>query len=229
MPYQPSTGDALAVRIGRRQARRTDFAFFLRTAPDVFRKIAASDRSSRLFDRLNSLCITPGGRLGGTDPRSVDVFFGSRPFDAVDERQIVNGRVHARRRLRVETGAMLAYYRQDDDTVACYLYSAFTGEAGIPPHSFLLEHIRVTHLLTGEWKLRQHWRYFMAVMEVTSIDGRPSIWQRLLFRWLGLMKVRLIHEDGQIKGEPPLIRAMAGRWAARAAMALASIGFRALK
>jgi hypothetical protein len=154
-----------------RQDRRNDFDEFYSSSINIFTRLKDQDPCAEKFQREYMLNICPGSRAGGTDKRTVEVFWGARNFEI--ETQGRNWRA------LTETGATLFLARDDNGFVTISLYPAYTEnrkqfETSITLHIRLdpkkLENNNFTKLL---------WNDFMAYMECTSLDGNPTLWQRL--------------------------------------------------
>lgn len=181
--------NSLQRRLEYRRKRRSDFDLFMSRANNEFLRIADSDPRASDFKNLYGLCIVPGGRNGGDDKRCVDVFFGNRAFDQVIEHvSFENGKFKRRHTAQQESGAMLQYYRQNDDTVVVFLRPAGTLDGGstLSDTSIIIDTIKNTKLLSDPCKLERHWRCLIAMMEVSSIDGIPKLSDNLLMVWLWL-------------------------------------------
>ncbi|SFG58118.1 hypothetical protein [Methylobacterium gossipiicola] len=172
-------------RASRRLERRSDFEFFVREAPATFRRLADADPRNAFFDPVYRLCITPGGAMGGIDRRMLEVFYGSRPFEAVREFVPRQDRFPSvQERLLAENGARLVYQRVDNGTVMCTLEPARSEGFRRPEDAILLEWVRRSHVLTGESLPARHWRAFVSYMECTSLEGEPSLGDRVRVWWL---------------------------------------------
>ncbi len=134
----------------RRLSRRFDFDFFAKVASSAFQGIAARDPRHGPLERTYAFYALPGGRDGGHDKRVVEIFYGQRPFESVQE---VVRREHSlpalRHRLLTERGATLLYERGDNGVVLCTLYPACSENYRRREEAILLAIIRGTHVLTG--------------------------------------------------------------------------------
>ena len=154
--------------------RIKSFDEFRENAKESFGAYAKSDSSNERLDKLFSLCICPGGRDGGLNKKIVEVFYGNRPIDSVEE---VGENWQTITRLETAHGATLSYFRTDDGHVICNLYPAKSENQRPLEEVILLDYLSDPRLLKDRSKL--HWKMFVAYMESTCIDGAPNILQRL--------------------------------------------------
>lgn len=170
----------------KRTMRRICFDLFFRQAKATFDKIAEDDPRHADLAKIYHFAIVPGGRDGADDDRLVEVFYGSRPFEAVKERKSMLE--PTRKRVLAESGAALVYERSDDGVVLCTLHPAKTENMNRKEDLILLAMIYDVKSLTGWSVPREHWRYFMAYMQVSSLDGDPTFADRLHVWWLMLTR-----------------------------------------
>lgn len=176
----------------KRILRRICFDLFFREAKATFEALAASDpRHADLAD-IYGFVVTPGGAMGGHDDRLVEVFYGQRAFDAVRERKKLFDPVN--KRVLAESGAALVYERGDDGMVLCTLHPAKTENMKRTEDLILLSMIRDVSSLTGTAVPARHWRYLMSYMQVTSLDGDPTLGDR--FRIWRLMMTHKVVKGG---------------------------------
>lgn len=216
--------DAAAERMARpsrRKVRRRDFDDFVEHARATFARIAAQDPRNAFFDAMYSLRVTPGGARGGLDRRLVEVFYGNRPIEAVTEFVTREGREpRLQERLLAEHGACLFYQHMDSGIVLAGLRPA--GSEGFRRREEMipLEWIRGTHALTGPGTLERHWRAFVSYMEYTSLEGEPTLGDRLRVWWMLFVRPTVV------KGEHATALCWrAGAVAARFALTVGLSGF----
>ncbi len=159
-----------------RQDRRNDFDEFYRTAIATFTRFRDNDRRAEKFERIYMLSICPGSRAGGTNNRVVEVFWGSRPFET-----ITLGRTWT---ALTEFGATLLFERDDSGFVIISIYPANTDNRKPIESSISLKLWVDPIKLKNEDYLKGLWNDFMAYMEYTSLDGNPTILQRLRISYL---------------------------------------------
>ena len=160
--------------MNERMKRIKEFERFSDNAKEIFGALAEKDDSNKRLANLFSLCICPGGRFGGTNKKELEVFYGNRPIDHIT---IISHNSEPKTKLEIAKGATLAYYRTDDGNVVCNLYPAKSQNQTPPEEVILLEYIKRPEKLSK--RAAYHWKMFIAYMEVTCIDGDPSIFQRL--------------------------------------------------
>ena len=187
-----------------RLARYRAFERFLADAPTRLPRLYASLGVGRFYRDWYSLCVAPGGADGGLDNRTLQVFFGQRPFDFthLPADHAIAGIPFARapsKRTVSEQGAMLQYSRTDRGQVMCVLRPART-EFSAP---------RVREILLGEVDprdlespavLERHLRWLLAYMAGTSLDGIGHPGQR--WRYWVLMHCRLWRKKPRGRWQP---------------------------
>jgi len=160
--------------------RKNDFDEFYKSAIITFTEFRDSDKSAEKFQRVYMLCVCPGSRAGGQDNRVVEVFWGSRPFES-----ITHGRSWT---ALTEYGATLLFHRDDSGYVIISLYPAGTDNRK-PIESNITLHIWIDpKKLKDKVFLKKCWNYFMAYMEYTSLDGNPTLIERLKISYLRTFK-----------------------------------------
>lgn len=171
----------LTKRAKERNKRSEDFETFYKCSKGIFESFRTKGEREKYFESLYKLCICPGSRMGGHESRVVEMFWGNRVFDK-NEGVGIDGRrtIH----FESESGASMFFFKNDDGYVSIQLYPAHT-EHSRPIEDFIFWKLRVapTNLLSKCFQ-KCCWNAFMAYMEVTSLDGAPSIWQRLYVWYL---------------------------------------------
>lgn len=174
----------------RRDQRNSNFRIFFHHAREDFSKIVKQDLRHANFERVYGFGIVPGGRDGGLDKRVVEVYYGNRPFESITEmtnKSITGVELDfptVRRRLLTEQGAELSYQRTDSGIIICTLWPAKTEGFNRKEDAIILDWIANSNSITGLPKLQYHWRSFMSYMQCTSLDGDPSISDRIRVCWL---------------------------------------------
>ncbi len=169
---------------GTRQDRRNDFDEFYEAAVATFTRFGENDPRAEKFQREYMLHICPGSRAGGTDKRTIEVFWGGRNFEI--ETQGRNWKA------LTETGATLLFVRDDNGFVIVSLYPAYTENRKPFETAITLDIWLDPKRLKDEKFLKSLWNYFMAYMEYTSLDGNPTLWQRLKISYLRYFKHLII-------------------------------------
>ncbi|GMV31305.1 MAG: hypothetical protein AMXMBFR59_34300 [Rhodanobacteraceae bacterium] len=156
-----------------RGQRISAFDHFRDSSKEQFTSLSNSDPGSQRLDNLYSLCICPGGRYGGLSKTIVEVFYGNRPIDSETS---INQKAEITEKLVVAHGAALKYFRNDNGHVICNLYPAASENLRPIEDEILFDFVRDPNILRR--RVRRHWRYLVAYMEATCIDGDPCIVQR---------------------------------------------------
>lgn len=178
---RPSNVASSSAPLGTRHKRYSDFKSFLESANDRFTRYCQGDKDARRFDAIYHLCIAPGGRMGGIDKRQLEVFFGQRQYDVQEK---YGDNLRRSQRLLTERGATLEYVQDDLGRVHCCLYPA-ASEGMKPLEDFIqLPMIDDPKRLSSDRDVRRHFRYLVAYMQCTSLDGEPRLAERLLVGWL---------------------------------------------
>lgn len=164
--------------------RRDDFDEFYNNSINVFTQLRENDKRAEKFQREYMLNICPGSRAGGTDKRTVEVFWGGRNFEI--ETQGRNWKA------LTETGATLLFARDDNGFVIISLYPAYTENRKPIETSITLRIWLDPKKLKEEKFIKACWNDFMAYMEYTSLDGNPTLWQRLRISYLRYFKKLII-------------------------------------
>lgn len=163
-----------------RQDRCKDFDEFYRTAVATFKAFRDNDPKTEKFERIYMLYVCPGSRAGGNNNRVVEVFWGSRPFETIT--------LGNSWKALSEYGATLLFERDDSGFVIISLYPAGT-ENKKPIESSISLRLWIDPIqLKDKSFLEKQWNDLMAYMECTSLDGNPTIWQRLRISYLRYFK-----------------------------------------
>ncbi len=171
-----------------RTKRYAAFDKFYKGAKEIFETYADSTPECKRLGDLYSLCICPGERHGGLNKREVEILYGNRPFDSVTT---IGKNLQATKKLETAHGATLFYQRTDDGQVLCCLYPA-ASENFRPPEDFILLGV-VKNPATLERESKRHWKTFLAYMQVTCLDGKPSILQRIRVFYIRNFKERVVN------------------------------------
>ncbi len=172
------------------------FKTFYENSKKTFAEISKKDESNDQFDKYYCLSITPGGWNGGLDKRVVQVFYGPRPFDS----STTFKGFEVQKKLLTEHGTTLEYYLLDNGSVFITLRPAKTENLKVREDYIVLDFLTNTKKLSNERYLRKHWKYFIAYMHITSLDGTPNILHKI--RIFYLRNFKEIVEDQRV----PLIK-----------------------
>ena len=164
--------------------RINNFKEFYDNSKTTFKEFSDKDINSHKFRDAYSLCICPGSRNGGTNKRVVEIFFGSRPFES-----ITNGRDWT---TLTEYGATLLYDRDDSGYIIVSLYPANTDKQKQIESLIFLEIKIDPKKLKDKNYLKKHWNDLVAYMECTSLDGNPTISQKIRIAYLRTFKHLII-------------------------------------
>ena len=138
-----------------RNFRRDCYKIFADDAQKNFAQIAQHDPNHKSLYDLYSFHVVPGGRQGGHQDEVVELFYGTRPYDATTE-LAANARElpRLRKRLLAESGATLLYERVDNGSVLVTLYPARSERFSRKEDMILLSRIRNPQKLTDFPSLR---------------------------------------------------------------------------
>lgn len=202
--------------LDRRSRRYDDFKNFSEQSETLFEKIAEADDDLRYLHALYTFYVSPGGPMGGSRPRAVEVFFGKRAYDSES-----SATAH---RFLIESGARLSYERTDSGAVLCLLAPATSENTKRTEKMFLLEVIKNPSHLLIERTLKRHLAYLTSCMAVTSLDGDPTISQRLRYAWLWSVK-SFVKEQKLKKARYSREARRIGRWVATIALSGCALFF----
>lgn len=170
----------------KRLQKIKDFEKFYDNSQSVFTNLRENDKRVEVFQNEHMLCICPGSRAGGSEKRIVEVFWGARPYEFETK-----GRNW---KSLTETGATLFFYRNDTGDVTISLYPAKT-EFRQPIEDYIALHEWVDPKKLNDQKfIESLWNDFIAYMENTSLDGKPTFYQRLRIWYLRHFKHLVIKQ-----------------------------------
>jgi hypothetical protein len=160
--------------MSNRRARIDSYNKFRDSCEKSFQTLADSSKSHRHLEALFNLNICPKGRDGGLNDKQIEIFYGNRPIGVSTT---MGNNFQRVKRTEIAHGATLSYERTDDGHIICYLFPA-ASENQRPIEDFiLLDYIKKPDQLTKIHK--KHWKFFIAYMEGTCIDGNPNFYQRI--------------------------------------------------
>lgn len=175
-----------------RTEKFNSFDTFFQNCQNEFKSIAEKNPSHEYFEKHYMLNIVPGSRHGGNDKRIVEVFYGSKPFDFKTKR---NGW-----EALSEYGASLLYQLHDKGFVTVTLTPARTDNLSPIEDYISYQFIQHPKKLNNPKVLKKHFDNLIAYMEVTSLDGNPSLYQKFLvwkLRYFKRMVVKSVFEKSR--------------------------------
>lgn len=163
-----------------------DFEKFYDSSESLFTDIRDNDKRVEIFQREYMLIISPGSRAGGDEKRVVEIFWGARPYEYITKGN--------HWRSLTETGVTLFFYRNDTGDVTISLYPAKT-EYRKPVEDYITLHELIDpKRLHSKRFIRSLWNDFIAYMEFTSLDGKPTFQQKLRIFYLKHFKHMVVNQ-----------------------------------
>ena len=170
----------------KRLQKIKDFESFYDNSESIFTEFREKDKRVEVFQNEHILCICPGSRAGGNEKRIVEVFWGARVYEF--ETKGKNWKSLS------ETGATLFFYRNDTGDVTISLYPAKTKYRQ-PIEDYIALHEWVDPKKLNDQKfIKSLWNDFIAYMEYTSLDGKPTYLQKLRVWYLRQFKHLVIKQ-----------------------------------
>ncbi len=169
--------------------------FYSFLANKYFYEIAELDKTHKEREQFYCFYVQPGGRWGANDPRIVEVFYGSRPYESytVNERNI-SGYPQKTIKNPAETGASIVYKRGPAGHCLVQLFPPETEDLKQLESFVILEFRLDPRLLTGNNTLKKHWKAFSSYQETKSLDGTPTLMDRMRTWWILFSKPLCINE-----------------------------------
>lgn len=174
---QPEARRVELSKEAKKRLKRSDaFDEFHKKAKEIFEPFKENGEREEYFEALYNLAVCPGSRMGGRESRIVEFFWGNRIFDKTEG---LSADLRRKVKFDSEAGASMFFFKNDDGYVSIQLYPAHTDNRR-PIEDFIFWRMRVNPscLLKNRFQ-KCCWRAFMAYMEVTSLDGCPSLFQRI--------------------------------------------------
>ncbi|MDR1729101.1 MAG: hypothetical protein LBR52_00345 [Prevotellaceae bacterium] len=170
------------------------FEEFQKNGKSIFEKFKADDKKHKRFDDYYSLCICPKGRNGGIDNRIFEVFYGGRIFDLEKK---IKADLRVEEKYVMEYGTTLSFNLNDHGYIAIILYPSGTERTkALETAIFVENHIHPDKLM-DEAFLKKQWNWLNSYMECTSIDGCPSLMEKIRYYYLKYCKNLVI--DGKFQ------------------------------
>ncbi len=164
----------------KRLRKIKDFERFYDNCNSIFTNLRDNDSRVEIFENEYMLSICPGSRAGGTEKRIVEVFWGARLYEFETKGNSWNS--------LKETGATLFFYRSDTGDITISLYPAKT-EFRQPIEDYItLYECLDPEKLNDDKFIKSLWNDFIAYMECTSLDGKPTFSQRIGISYLRYFK-----------------------------------------
>ncbi|MBD5034971.1 hypothetical protein VWT76_15855 [Xanthomonas citri pv. citri] len=193
-PLTPTTEKALkrfqAVKSIREERYRSWVRFYESAKATV--TALALERKDIAYFLPYDFHVIPGGQAGALDDLTVDVIFGIRLYDVSGD---VGGQGKRPLKTHSETGASLRYERTDSGQVLCLLSPGRAERTHSIVSMVLLERIRHPNSLNKR-TLSRHLASLAAYMAATSLDGSPTIGQRLRYAII-YVKCRYARANGR--------------------------------
>lgn len=190
----PEAADQDAARAAddERGRRAQDYRLFRQNAEAVFGKPPqdAGHVRMRLRSGFHVSMTRDNERAPGAADSVVEVFYGPRALPDLERLSSDAGRRQWRAPL--ETGATLLYTQGADGVVTVFLYPAQTDQCLAQEDAIILGRYTDLAPLTGRGTLESHWQAFRAYAEATSLDGEPTLLDKLLVRWLRFTRPRVV-------------------------------------
>ncbi|QRD62620.1 hypothetical protein H8Z72_22900 (plasmid) [Xanthomonas citri pv. citri] len=196
-----------------RTGRYKSFVDFWDQARALFPAAMAGVSGASFFNSYYSFHVLPGTSDSGHGQRYVQAFYGKRPYDSVEASSRAPGMAPQRSiRLRVEEGATLFYHIGPTGHVVCQLYHASILDGAVGDRYLRLDRIE-PKTLHQPHVLRRHLRNLIACMACTSLDGAPTVRQRMRWHWLTWTNPSYVED---VYHEPPARTALRkfGWWVA---------------
>ena len=167
-----------------RQDKTKDFDDFYNNSKETFENLRIQDLNTEKFQREYMLYVRPGSRGGGTHKRMIEVFWGARPYEF--ETQGNSWKALS------EKGATLLFYRNDTGDITISIFPAYTDFRKPIETSITLYSRHDPKSLNNQKFVNSLWRDFMSYMEYTSLDGKPSLRQKIRIYYLRNFKPLII-------------------------------------
>lgn len=171
----------------KRLRKIKDFENFYDHCDAIFTNLRDNDKRVQIFESEYMLSICPGSRAGGNEKRIIEIFWGARPYEFE-----TNG--NQWKSLK-ETGATLLFYRNDTGDITISLYPAKTEyREPIEDHIALYGWLDPKKLNSEDF-INSLWNDFIAYMECTSLDGKPTYFQKLRVDYLRFFKHLVVDKN----------------------------------
>lgn len=170
------------------------FEEFQNSVKAIFEDFKINDEKHKKLDDYYMLSICPRGRTGGINNRLCEIFYGNRPFDI--EKNIKSDLSLSERYL-IEHGTTLSFCLNDHGYVAIILYPSGTDYTKSTESSIFVENYIHPRKLKNKVFLKKQWIYLNSYMEQTSIEGEPTLKEKLICLYLRYCKNLVIDKKYQ--------------------------------
>ena len=165
----------------KRIERYNVFNDIRKSAPDYIQKIEKTV-ASEYFKKLY------GFQIFSLDELKFEYFYGDRIYR---EKTVQQGKFLHKKHY-IESGVKIIYYSQDNGYISCRLFPAKSEDMSQNEDSIFLYRRLSPEKLT-EKLLEKHFRYFLSYMNVTSLDGSPTLVDKTKIFWIRLIKPTIIN------------------------------------
>lgn len=168
------------------QDRYKLFNDFQGKGKQVFEEFKTKDfRHKRLVD-IYTLHICPTGRISEKNNYLFEVFYATKPYD--EEQSLHSFKCF------IEHGTTLEIFRNDNGLVSVLIFQGETEKRKPTVKAFYLKKNIHPKKLKRKSFLKKCWRYFNSCMEVTSLNGKPSLIDKFRY-WIVLYNLKCYNDD----------------------------------
>jgi hypothetical protein len=177
--------------LSTRRQRAEDFNAFSENSEKIFNKFWNNLPDDDALRTENTFNICPKGAMGGLDETLIEIFFG---FKYHSWQKKVGDNFNVTNEAKMIYGARLEYTLTDKAHVICILRPSKTDNLRPYEDGIVLEIVKEPSKLKD--KSEQHWKYLIAYMRATDVDGQPSPADQLITFWL--RKTKRCFYDGKL-------------------------------
>lgn len=145
-----------------------------------------NDEKAKKLKEVYSLIILSHTPKSIRDHSGVISYFGNRAYETVFRDQSLTN--------LSESGASIYFEKGDDGYVTIKLFPAEAANYGQKEDFVILEKKLDPKSLMKKGTLKKYWKFFIAYMEVTSLDGSPSVIHLLTVNYLRYFKPLIIEK-----------------------------------
>lgn len=168
-----------------------DFNCFFNECNDFFTKLGEENNErSKFFQDYYKLQICPGGRYGRDNNKIIDIFWGNSIYDEISDEQ-------GKKKYLFENGTSLFFFLNDTGDVTISLYPAKTENRRPIEDSIELYQWIDPIKLKRESFRKALWKDFIAYMECTSLEGRPTWYQKMRIYYLKQVRHLVVDKKWQ--------------------------------